>query len=89
MNKNNIRQELADLYDDPDLLFADGFDDAIIGITNGFNGPYTVVYDINKIISRLIEDGMTHEEAEEYFDYNIIGAYVGERTPIYVNVYEK
>jgi hypothetical protein len=85
---SDIRQELVDLYDDPDLLFADGFDNSIIGVTIGFNG-HVVVYDINKIISRLMEDGMTHEEAEEYFDYNIIGAYVGERTPIYVNVYEK
>lgn len=86
--KNDIRQDLVDLYDDPDLLFADGFDNAILGVTIGFNG-HVVVYDIKKIISHLMEDGMTHEEAEEYFDFNIAGAYVGGRTPIYINVYEK
>jgi hypothetical protein len=29
-------------------------------------------------------DGMTHEEAIEFFDFNIAGAYVGEYTPIYM-----
>jgi hypothetical protein len=84
---NSIRQDLVDLYDDEELLFADGFDDCIIGVSSGFNDAYKVVYNMGKIIDKLIADGMTAEEAEEYFDFNILGAYVGERTPLYVNVY--
>jgi hypothetical protein len=29
-------------------------------------------------------DGMTSEEAMEYIDYNCVGAWVGENTPIIV-----
>jgi hypothetical protein len=47
-----------------------------------------VAYDTNKIIEILSRE-MTEEEAIEYFDFNIIGAYVGERTPIYVNTIKK
>lgn len=85
----NIRQDLVDLYNDEELLFADGFDDCIIGVTSGFDSAYKIAYDMGKIIDKLVADGMTSEEAEEYFDYNILGAYVGDRTPLYVNVYGK
>jgi|TARA_A100001391_G_scaffold160299_1_gene118875 hypothetical protein len=65
---------------------ADGFDDAIIGFTElwGKEG-YIVVYDASKMFQTLMgRDGMTAEEATEYFEFNIQGAYVGEDTPIYV-----
>lgn len=65
----------------PEALFADGFDESILGVdTKG-----RVTYSYNKIIETLIErDGMTEEEAREFFDFNIDGAYVGEYTPIYI-----
>ena len=65
----------------PEALFADGFDESILGIdTKG-----RVTYSYNKIIETLIErDGMTEEEAREFFSFNIDGAYVGEYTPIYI-----
>jgi len=62
------------------------FDDAIIGFTElwGKEG-YILVYDVSKMFQILMDrDGMTSEEALEYFEYNIQGAYVGEDTPIYV-----
>ena len=47
-------------------LFADGFDDAIIGMD--MNGEvYRVVYGIEKMVFILMHrDGMTEEEAVEY-----------------------
>ena len=36
-------------------------------------------------ISELVKDGMDEEEAVEYYDYNIVGAYMGEFTPIYID----
>lgn len=43
------------------------------------------VYSYDKILDILmIEDGMTEREAIDYIEYNIAGAYVGERTPILV-----
>lgn len=69
----------------PEALFADGFDDCIIGVCEVFGRPPLVAYDRNKVIKKLMND-MTIEEAEEYFEYNILGAWVGENTPVYVNV---
>mgnify|MGYP003131922295 CR=1 FL=1 len=65
---------------------ADGFDDAIIGFTELWGKEsYIIVYDASKMFQTLIDrDGMTAEEAMEYFEFNIQGAYVGEDTPIYV-----
>ena len=76
------RDELADRFDE-DLLFADGFDDAIIGVAAGFDSP-RVVYDTEKMAELLAGDGMTYEEAWEWLEFNTFGAYVGESTPIYV-----
>lgn len=70
-------------YIHEDSLKADGFDDCIIGVTN--DGK--VVYDIEKMISTLVhKEDMEYEEANEYLEFNTFGAYVGDYTPIYVNV---
>jgi len=65
-------------------MLATGFEEAIIGLdTSG--EVFRVVYDIDKVIEILMEDEETTEEdALEYFNYNMLGAYVGEGTPIYV-----
>ena len=42
------------------------------------------VYSADKIIEILSEE-MTPEEAEEFYEYNILGAYMGDMTPIYVS----
>jgi hypothetical protein len=70
---------------DESALFADGFGEAIIGLGGQFNkGPF-VVYDQQKVLEILMErDGMTAEEAEEFFDFNVAGAWVGEQTPVFV-----
>ncbi len=66
---------------DPELLFADGYDDCIIGMTFRADVP-VVIYSADKIIDKLANE-MSYEEAQEFFDFNIEGAYVGERTPMY------
>jgi hypothetical protein len=69
-----------------ETLIADGFDEAIIGIGRQFN-KQLVIYDEDKCIQILMErDGMTDEEAIEFFEFNVVGAYVGEHTPIYVRI---
>ena len=62
-------------------MFADGHDDALAGwSTDG-----RAIYFIDTIIGTLMDrDGMSREEAIEFFDFNIAGAYVGEYTPIYM-----
>ena len=81
------RQACIDLAggDEP-MLFIDGHDDAIIGVADR-DGDDVVVYDIKKIVRRLRQrDGMSKEDAEEFFAYNIAAANVGERSPFYVQL---
>ena len=63
----------------------DGLDDAIIGICEEFgNGP-RILYSKNKILNILCErDLMTMSDAEEFYDYNILGLYAGEQNPIFL-----
>lgn len=67
----------------PDLLKADGFDEAILGVVQRM-GIQAICYDQDKVIEILMEDGMTYEEAVEYFEFNIAGAWVGESTPFFM-----
>jgi hypothetical protein len=64
-------------------LFADGFDNAIIGYdANGF----CVVYDYDKCLKVLIErDDMSYPEAHEYMEFNVVCSFVGEFTPIFIH----
>ncbi len=77
------RELLAELEED--ILLMDGFDDAIIGYSQRINDPTLAVYSWELMVKILMErDGMSDEEAMEYIDYNCLGAWVGERTPIIV-----
>ncbi len=58
---------------------ADGFDDAIIGVDSR---SMKLIYSQKKIIDILVQD-MTLDDALEYFNFNIEGAYMGEKTPIF------
>ena len=66
-------------------IILDGLDDAIIGIVEEFgNGP-RILYSRDRILSILCErDGMSIEEANEFYGYNIIGLYAGEQNPVFL-----
>jgi hypothetical protein len=75
-------EDIIERYPDTEILKADGFDDAVIGIEERSG---RLVYDVKLMISILIcDEEMSEEDAIEYLDYNVIGAYVGEQTPIYI-----
>jgi hypothetical protein len=77
-------EEIINNYGDEDLLKADGFDEAVIGIEINTG---RLVYDIFKMRELLIKnDGMSSDDAMEYLDFNVLGAYMGEKTPIYVQI---
>jgi len=73
----------------PNPLFADGYDDCIIGIMERF-GQETpiIIYDKEKVIAKIMDDDTSREDAEEFFEFNIIGAWVGEGTPGFVTLCE-
>ena len=78
---------LAEQYSDVELLQADGFDDAILGVVfDSVNAVPRLAYSITKCLGILMKrDGMSEEEALEFFDFNVQGAYMGEKTPIWVD----
>ena len=62
-----------------ELLKADGFDEAIIGVDES---EMRLIYSVSKCIKILMKD-MPMEDAIEYFTFNVSGSYVGEKTPIW------
>lgn len=73
-----------EIASDEPIVFADGYDTAIIGICWREGYP-CVAYDIDRVIAILKKrDGMTRDEAEEFFEFNISGAWIGEGTPIFI-----
>ena len=67
------------------MLKWDGFDNAIIGVGERCTTDSMIVYDYDKMVKVLVtRDAMSYEEAEEYIDFNIVGAWIGDTTPIIV-----
>jgi len=59
----------------PEALLADGFEDALIGYTERFGEESLALYDRAKVIEIMMKrDGMSEEDAEEFFSFNIVGA---------------
>ncbi len=71
--------KILEWYPEEDLLKADGFDDAIIGVADD---SMRLIYSIKKCVEILMKD-MDEEDALEYFNFNVRCAYVGEKTPIW------
>ena len=68
------------------IMRADGLDDAIIGVATRPNMEDVLAYDVDKIIEILMKrDGMSYEEAYEFYGYNIASAWVGETTPVFID----
>lgn len=80
----NTVEQIASL--NQELLTMNDFDESICGIaySSKSTNPIMVAYDINTVLQTLMNSGMTDEEAQEYFEYNQIGAYVGIHTPIFI-----
>jgi hypothetical protein len=70
------------------MFTLDGFDEAILGPAMLWHidghRVEVLVYDAEKIRAILMRDGMDSEEAREFIEFNIEGAYVGPGTPILV-----
>jgi len=90
------REEVVEMAGDDELLFADGFDDCIIGLVRIFNKT-VVLYDQTKCLRSLVRRSQIQDASEEdlwenaveFFEFNVVGAYVGEKTPAYAVFPEK
>ncbi len=80
------RDTLAELGGDEMLLLdPDHYDVCVVGIAERCGMEAVAVYDKDCLLRMLVEkEGMTEEEAVEWYEYNMVGAYVGERTPMFM-----
>ena len=60
------------------------FDSCIVGLGYRFHDGPLAMYSADKVIAAFVDGGMDEEEAQEWFDFNVIGAWLGEGTPVYV-----
>ena len=66
------------------MIIADGFESAFLGVGFGLNSTDIAVYDYDVCAEVLmVRDNMSVEEAYEFLDFNVVGAYVGEGTPLF------
>ena len=79
---NDVQERLTEI--DPNIIIFDGLNDAIIGHAYlRQSQTHVAVYDYDKIVEALMENqGMNRKSAREYADFNIVGAYLGEYTPV-------
>ena len=68
-----------------EMLVMDGYDDCILGTVERFGQPNIFCYDKEKVLCRLESEGMNRNEAEEFFYFNQIGAWMGDTTPCFLS----
>lgn len=84
-----ITEEVEDVLGENEALLLeprDEYDSCIIGIGYHFNSGPLAVYSISKVLEVMKGWGMDEEGAEEYFQFNTIGAWMGDGTPIFINL---
>lgn len=87
-----MKKKVSDFLDDlsvesPEAMYPTGMEDAIIGKVERKGLPVLVLLDREKCIKILVtRDKMSYEAAEEFFDFNVVDAYMGEGTPAFATL---
>ena len=68
------------------MSLGDRFDGALLGFGWYFHAGPVLAYDLDKVLNIFMEDGMNEDEAQEWVDVNVMGAWVGDGTPIFVRL---
>lgn len=84
--RDKIDDWVDEFYPDSTILIADGFEEAFVGVASQFDKPIAI-FDRQKCIKILMRD-MSEDEAYEYFEFNVSGAYVGENTPAFIEFFK-
>lgn len=82
IKREEIDEWVDEVFPDQEILMADGFEEAFMGISMQFNNPIAL-FDYDKCLQILQKDGMSLLDAEEYMSFNVMGGYVGENTPAF------
>jgi len=70
---------------DKNLIKMDGYDDCIVGLVERAGQEPILCYDKEKVLCKLESQDMDRDEAEEFFYYNQIGAWMGDSTPCFLS----
>ena len=82
--KQTVQDYINTNYPEEEIVICDGFDNQFLGIGRQFNRA-VAIYSKKGCIEQIVkENQIPHEQAEEYFLFNIQDAYVGEKTPIFL-----
>lgn len=76
-------KELAERHGE-DMMMLEGFDDCVMGVVERSGLGPVLCYDQEKMMAKLCAE-MGREEAQEFFDYNVAGSWLGEKTPCFFN----
>lgn len=82
--REEAMEELA--AENPEACFADGFEEAFIGACYRFGQPPLATYDLQQVLQILMRQGLSADEAREHFEFNILGAWVGDGTPVFIDL---
>lgn len=91
MKLGDILETLEGYSDESPLLMEprSDYDPCLVGIGYRFNDGPLAVYDINKVLKVLqTRDGMSVEGSEEFFQFNIVGSWAGDGTPMFIEPLE-
>jgi hypothetical protein len=82
---NNFLDYMSEV--NPEALYPTGLKEAVIGMVERFGLPPLILVDKTKCLEIFQKrDGMDLEEAKEFFDFNVIGAWMGEGTPCFATL---
>ena len=97
VKKKTLKEKLNDYLQDSEesVMLYDNYEDAFVGLGyQQYKGPIAI-YDAKTCVEILIEEYMldpdcesrerAEEMAVEYFEYNSVGAWYGEGTPIFMS----
>ena len=89
MTVNEFIEE-HDFNDESPVLVDEGLEKAFIGLSYRFHDGPLATYDREKVIEiYMTRDGMSHEEAEEFYGAYIQDGWHGDKTPVYMIPYKR
>jgi hypothetical protein len=78
---------IADINEDL-ILLPENFDKALIGFIERAGMETIALYDKDIVLSIFVDDdGMNMLEAEEWFEFNVLGSYMGVGTPAFATIW--
>jgi regulator of replication initiation timing len=84
MEVGDDERDAGDEDDSETLLAIEGMNDCIVGVGRRCSKPDVLVYSHAMLVASYIKHGMTETEAYEWVEFNIVGAWLGEQTPIVI-----